>query len=119
MSCTTTPRNVSSVHCSRELFSTLLADPHREIDRSWCTKRTPEPTLTAERWFLSVCYPKAVMSYLALKRAMAPAELHVYETGGHGFGGNIIHPPDRPLVADWMNRLETWMRYRKLLDPRP
>jgi hypothetical protein len=21
--------------------------------------RTPEPTLTAERWFLSVCYPKA------------------------------------------------------------
>ena len=22
-------------------------------------KRTPEPTLTAERWFLSVCYPKA------------------------------------------------------------
>ncbi len=23
------------------------------------TKRTPEPTLTAKRWFLSVCYPKA------------------------------------------------------------
>jgi acetyl esterase/lipase len=60
-----------------------------------------------------------VMSYLALKRAKAPAELHVYETGGHGFGGNIIHPPDRPLVADWMDRLEAWMRYRKLLDPRP
>ncbi|MGO9601012.1 MAG: alpha/beta hydrolase [Isosphaeraceae bacterium] len=60
----------------------------------------------------------AVTSYLALKRAMAPAELHVYETGGHGFGGNIIHPPDRPLVADWLNRLEAWMRYRKLLDPR-
>jgi hypothetical protein len=59
MSCTTTPRNVSSVHCSRELFSTLLADPHRAIDRSWCTKRTTEPTLTAERWFLSVCYRKA------------------------------------------------------------
>jgi acetyl esterase/lipase len=59
-----------------------------------------------------------VMSYLALKRAMVPAELHVYETGGHGFGGNIIHPPDRPLVTDWLNRLEAWLRYRKLLDPR-
>jgi acetyl esterase/lipase len=60
-----------------------------------------------------------VRSFLALKRAKVPAELHVYETGGHGFGGNIVHPPDRPLVADWMNRLEAWLRYRKLLDPRP
>ena len=25
--------------------------------------RIPEPTLTAERWFLSVCYPKAEISY--------------------------------------------------------
>jgi len=24
-----------------------------------CRTRTPEPTLIAERWFLSVCYPKA------------------------------------------------------------
>jgi acetyl esterase/lipase len=59
-----------------------------------------------------------VLSYLAMKRARVPAELHVYEMGGHGFGGNIIHPPDRPLVADWLNRLEAWMRYRKLFDPR-
>jgi acetyl esterase/lipase len=61
----------------------------------------------------------AVLSYLALKRAGASAELHVYAAGGHGFGGNIMHPPDRPLVADWTNRLDTWMHYQKLLDPRP
>ena len=67
MSCTTTPRNVSSVHCSREHFSTLLADPHRAIDRSWCTKPTTEPTLTAERWFLSVCYRKAKSRWTAGK----------------------------------------------------
>jgi acetyl esterase/lipase len=60
-----------------------------------------------------------VRSYLALKKAGVPAELHVYETGGHGFGGNIVHPPDRPLVADWMSRLDAWLRYRKFLDPRP
>jgi acetyl esterase/lipase len=49
--------------------------------------------------------------YLALKRAGVPAELHVYETGGHGFG---MRPSDKPY-ATWPKRCEDWMRARGLL----
>jgi enterochelin esterase-like enzyme len=56
---------------------------------------------------------RTVRSYLALKKAGVPAELHVYASGGHGFG---IRPQNGPPVNDWTNRLEAWMRYQKLLD---
>ena len=38
-------------------------------------------------------------------------------SGGHAFGGDIMNPPV-PLVGDWSHRLEAWMRYQKLLDPK-
>ncbi len=47
--------------------------------------------------------------YLALKKAGVPAELHVYASGGHGFG---YQPGDnRPNViyATWVARLQDWM----------
>jgi acetyl esterase/lipase len=55
----------------------------------------------------------AVRTYLALRKAGVPAELHVYATGGHGFG---IRPGTPPPVNDWTKRLEAWMRFQKLLD---
>ena len=61
--------------------------------------------------------PVTVMSsvqfYLALKRAGVPAELHVYSSGGHGYGMKPINKP----VAAWPQRLEDWMRSRGLLKP--
>jgi hypothetical protein len=56
-------------------------------------------------------------SFIALQKAGVEAEIHIYATGGHAFGGDIMNPP-RPLVGDWSRRLEAWMRYRKLLDPK-
>jgi gluconolactonase len=53
-----------------------------------------------------------VNSYLALKKAGVPAELHVYAAGGHGFGLRASNPPP---ASDWTARLEAWMKYRKLL----
>ena len=47
--------------------------------------------------------------YLALKKAGVPAELHVYSSGGHGFG---LQPTDtRPNViySTWAVRLKEWM----------
>ncbi|WP_435008929.1 alpha/beta hydrolase [Tundrisphaera lichenicola] len=52
-----------------------------------------------------------VLYYLALKRAGVPAELHVYETGGHGFG---LRPTGKPS-ATWPARCEDWMRDRGIL----
>ncbi len=49
--------------------------------------------------------------YLALKKAGVPAELHIYNRGGHGFGIR-----NRPMpVSSWPMRLQEWMDDRGLL----
>lgn len=55
----------------------------------------------------------AIQSFLIAKKANVPAELHIYATGGHGFG---MRASNNPLIADWSVRLEAWLRYQKLLD---
>lgn len=51
----------------------------------------------------------------ALRDAKVPFELHVYPTGGHGYG---LRPSDH-AVTTWPTRVEDWMRRRGLLDPSP
>jgi acetyl esterase/lipase len=53
----------------------------------------------------------AVSLYLALKKAKVPAELHIYATGGHGYG---LRKSDNPC-STWPTRCEEWLRNRKLL----
>jgi acetyl esterase/lipase len=50
--------------------------------------------------------------YLALKKAGASAELHVYAGVGHGFG---LRPSLKGAVATWPDRLVQWMDNRGLL----
>lgn len=52
--------------------------------------------------------------YIALKKANVPAELHIYESGGHGYG---LRPTQLP-VTRWPDRLKEWMRRLKLLEPK-
>jgi len=49
--------------------------------------------------------------YLALKRAGVPAELHIYSSGGHGFGLRVSEKP----CSTWPRRCEEWMRAQGLL----
>ena len=44
--------------------------------------------------------------YLRFKRAGAPAELHIYSTGGHGFG---LRAANRRPVGAWIVRFEEWL----------
>ena len=44
--------------------------------------------------------------YLRFKRAGAPAELHIYGTGGHGFG---LRASNRRPVGSWIARFEEWL----------
>lgn len=50
--------------------------------------------------------------YLALKKVNVPAELHVFASGGHGFG---LRPSDHP-ASTWPQRCEQWMQSRGFLD---
>ena len=49
--------------------------------------------------------------YLALKKAGVPAEMHLYATGGHGFGMKKIPHP----AATWPDRCAEWMQARGIL----
>ncbi|HAB16983.1 MAG TPA: alpha/beta hydrolase, partial [Verrucomicrobiales bacterium] len=44
--------------------------------------------------------------YLRFKRASVPAELHIYSTGGHGFG--VRSGNSRP-VGQWLVRFDEWL----------
>ncbi len=49
--------------------------------------------------------------YLALRKAKVPVELHLYGSGGHGFG---MRPIDKP-AATWPKRCEEWLRDQGIL----
>ncbi len=51
---------------------------------------------------------------LALKRAGVPAEVHLFQEGGHGFG---VRPTGHPVDA-WKTRLSTWLESNGHLDSR-
>lgn len=55
----------------------------------------------------------SVHLYLAMKKLNLPAELHIYSTGGHGFG---MRPSDKPY-GSWTKRCEEWMKVNGFLKP--
>jgi acetyl esterase/lipase len=54
----------------------------------------------------------SVALYSALKKAGVPAEMHLYASGGHGFGMNKIPHP----AASWPDRAADWMKARGFLE---
>jgi acetyl esterase/lipase len=55
----------------------------------------------------------SVLLYLEYKKLGLPAELHVYQTGGHGFGMRKGQNP----VADWPKRVGEWLGAMGFLEP--
>ncbi len=76
------------------------------------TSETPPTFLVHANDDKPVPPENSIYFYLALKKANVPAELHIYEKGGHGFGPGVGKGP----VSSWMLRCSDWMRGRGLLD---
>ncbi len=53
----------------------------------------------------------SIAYYRALVKAGVPAEMHLYEAGGHGYG---LRPSAMP-VSGWPSRLAEWMRSMRFL----
>ena len=70
------------------------------------------PTFFAHAGDDPISPENSIRMYLALRRAKVAAELHVYASGGHGFG---LRPTDDPC-STWPQRCEQWMRQQNLLD---
>lgn len=67
--------------------------------------KTP-PTFLAQAEDDGVRVENSLAYYAALKAAKVPVEMHLYPSGGHGYGLR----PSKHLVVTWPARVEDWMR---------
>ena len=74
------------------------------------TKDTPPTFLVVAHGDKRFVEGSAVF-YLAMKRAGASAELHIYGKGGHGFGMKPIEEE----ISNWPQMAENWMREMGIL----
>lgn len=77
------------------------------------TRQTP-PMFFAHANDDPISSASSAAMYLALKSAGVPAELHIYSSGGHGFG---LRPTTQPC-STWPQRCEEWMRSQGILPVR-
>jgi acetyl esterase/lipase len=92
--------------------------PTEDLIKRWSlegqvTKNTPPTFLIAAEDDKTVPVENSLAFYEALRRAGVPAEMHVYQRGGHGFGLR----PGLGTTSDWPARAEEWMRYGGWLPP--
>jgi len=77
------------------------------------TAKTPPAFLVHASDDEVVLPENSIRYYQALLKRKVPAELHLYEKGGHGFGLNNPTTEDR-----WSDRLKNWLVSEKILSPR-
>jgi acetyl esterase/lipase len=75
------------------------------------TSNTP-PTFLTQTQDDVIRVECSVAYYLALKNARVPVEMHLYSSGGHGYGLR----PSKLAVTTWPERAEQWMRGLGVLD---
>ncbi len=55
----------------------------------------------------------SVQLFTALRKANVPAELHIWESGGHGYG--LRPQKEKQIPTAWPKRCEEWLRGRGLI----
>jgi len=95
-------------------YLVTAANPFELVPTVKVTSKAPPLCLVHAHNDNGATSPSAsVLLYLEYKKLGIPAELHVYHTGGHGFGMRKgINP-----VADWSLRVGDWMRAMGYLQP--
>ncbi len=93
------------------VYPAYLANKERDalVPEIRVTKQTP-PMFFAHAWDDGVPAEGSILLFLALKKEKIPADLHVYATGGHGFGLR----GDKPC-AKWPDRCAEWMKSQGFL----
>ncbi len=76
------------------------------------TEQTP-PTFFVHADNDNVVDPShSIELYLALKKFKIPAEMHIFQDGGHGFGMNKIDMP----AEQWPELFHQWLKQRKVIE---
>ena len=95
----------------------LLGDsPDPDLARSLSselqvTPQTPPTFLFTTDGDTTVPPENSIEFFLAMRKAGVPGELHLYQNGPHGVGLAL----NDPILSSWPQRLEAWLRVRKLL----
>ncbi len=75
------------------------------------TKETPQTFLILADDDISVPPQNSVEFYLALKKFDIPAEMHIFQEGGHGFGMTKKNLP----VDQWPDLFYNWLKAQKIV----
>jgi acetyl esterase/lipase len=73
--------------------------------------RDTPPTFFVHAYDDGVPAENSIQMYLALKKEKVSAEMHIYATGGHGFG---LRKSDKPC-SKWPERCADWMKSQGFL----
>lgn len=93
------------------IYPAYLTDKNGQLRQDLTVTKDTPPMFFAHAGDDPVPADNSVQMYLALKKAKVPAELHVYTSGGHGFG---LRPSEHPCVR-WPDRCADWLRSRGYL----
>lgn len=93
------------------VYPAYLVDESGELRTEVTVSKETPPTFLAHAYDDPVTPKSSVEFFLALKNANVPAELHIYDTGGHGYG---LRKTEQP-VTKWHERCAEWMASRGLL----
>ena len=89
----------------------IVAPQNRELDPVYTPNKLTPPTFLIQAENDKGYGSNAPIYYQALAAAGIPTELHMYATGGHGFG---IHPPNAP-EENWTDLATAWLRNIKMI----
>ncbi len=94
------------------VYPAYLVDKDGALKPEFEVKKDSPPMFFAHANDDPVTPLSSVALYSALKKNNVPAELHIYATGGHGFGMKKVPHP----CASWPDRAGDWMKSRGLLE---
>lgn len=75
------------------------------------TEETP-PTFLISTMDDGVSVENSILYFLACKKNGVPAEMHIYEKGGHGYA---LKKKGRGPVETWADRMEDWLKDQNLM----
>jgi len=94
----------------KEANSELVSYYSNELQVS---AQTPPTLLVHAEDDKAVPVENSIDYFLALKNANVPAEVHIYPTGGHGFG---LRTQGKGSVENWPEACRVWLKSLGLLD---
>lgn len=94
------------------VYPAYLTDKGGALKPEFVVTKDSPPMFFAHSTDDGVTSEASVALYSALTKNKVPAELHLYATGGHGYGMRKIPHP----AATWPDRAGDWLKTRGLLE---